>query len=98
MRYWGLLGRGGWGLWAGGPWVGPGGKVGEGYLMSFCPADSPGTQAQEASGQGTHWPQQVDHSPELGAPSHAVSDMTTGVNWEQGFKAVPYLVAGAEES
>ena len=77
LREVGSSGRGGWGQWAGDPGWGQG-KVGEGYLMSFCPADSPvGPKHREASGQGAHWPQQVDHSPELGAPP-CVSDTD---NW-----------------
>ena len=73
----GFSGRGGSGQWAGDPGWGQG-KVGEGYLTSFCPADSSvGPKHREASGQGAHWPQQVDHSPELGAPPR-VSDTD---NW-----------------
>lgn len=46
----------------------------ESHFMSFCPSDSPmGPKHRDAGGQDPHWPQQVDHRPELGAPSH-VSD------------------------
>ena len=85
----GSSGRGGWGLWAEDLGWGQG-KVGEGYLMSFCPADSPvGPKHREASGQGTRWPQQVDHSPELGAAPR-VSDTDSWGEWgSRGSKLYP---------
>ena len=87
MRYWGLRGGMAGGRWAGDPGWGQR-KVGEGYLLSFCPADSPvGPKHREASRQGAHWPQQVGHSPELGAAPR-VSD-TVGVNEEPGSKLYP---------
>lgn len=46
--------------------------------MSFCPSDSPvGPKHGDAGGQDPRWSQQVDHRPELGAPSH-VSETFSG--------------------
>ena len=66
--------------------------------MSCCPSDSPmGPKHREASGQDPCRPQQVDHSPELGAPP-CVSDTDSWVNEEPGLqsRSPPLLVA--EES
>lgn len=50
--------------------------------MSFCPSDSPvGPKHGDAGGQDPQWPQQVDHSPELGAPSYVSDTKLRGINW-----------------
>ncbi|KAJ8783936.1 hypothetical protein J1605_008979 [Eschrichtius robustus] len=60
--------------------------------------DSPmGPKHREASGQDPCRPQQVDHSPELGAPP-CVSDTDSWVNEEPGLQSRSPPLLGAEES
>lgn len=74
------------------------GRVSESYSMSFCPSDSPvGPKHRDAGGQDPQRPQQVDHRPELGAPSCVSDTKLRGVNWIKSAPS-PFLERAREAS